>query len=106
MTRGVFAETGDIFDTAIGSFHWVFLPRYWWLTFHHIFGGIRGVAEVLAAQQAEEIMVSKQLLDSLELVSHGVYSVYVNISCLRSFAAYFGIAVGTSRRAIPSLQHK
>lgn len=32
-------------------------------------GGIRGVAEVLAAQQAEKIMVSKQLLDSLELVS-------------------------------------
>lgn len=34
--------------------------------------GLRGVAEVLAAQQAEEIMVSKQLLNSLELVRRGL----------------------------------
>lgn len=38
--------------------------------------GVRGVAEVLAAQQAEEIMVSKQLLDSLELVSQRLYVIY------------------------------
>lgn len=31
-------------------------------------GCYRGVAEVLAAQQAEKIMVSRQLLESLELV--------------------------------------
>eukprot|EP00903_Cladosiphon_okamuranus_P013687 g12746.t1 len=38
----------------------------------------RGVAEVLAAQQAEEIMVSKQLLDSLELVERSLFQNFLH----------------------------
>ncbi|CAM9671503.1 unnamed protein product, partial [Ectocarpus sp. 4 AP-2014] len=38
----------------------------------------RGVAEVLAAQQAEKIMVSKQLLDSLELVERSLFQNFLH----------------------------
>ncbi|CAM9567896.1 unnamed protein product, partial [Hapterophycus canaliculatus] len=38
----------------------------------------RGVAEVLAAQQAEHIMVSKQLLDSLELVERSLFQSFLH----------------------------
>ncbi|CAM9505909.1 unnamed protein product [Scytosiphon promiscuus] len=38
----------------------------------------RGVAEVLAAQQAEKIMVSKQLLSSLELVERSLFQNFLH----------------------------